>query len=365
VGGGAPAPRLGGDEFAILVEDSDAPAETAARISQSLGQPFVLDGSTVPVRASLGLAIVDGAVHQLGAQELLRRAELAVHSAKMRGRGRYVVFTPDLARVAADEFDIRDALAAAIAGGNVDVAYQPILAPWNRQLIGFEALARWQLHGTPIAPDVFLPVARRLGLIAELDELVLAKALAQLARWRAMPGCGDLTCAVNADESLLDRGRAVALYTEALHQHGLLPQALVVELPENNLSDSPDLAATVAELRAAGIRVALDDFGTHGSSLSRLHRVPVDTVKLDRDFLRPGADAEVDEAWLGGVIELAHRLGLWVVAEGVETEQQLRTLQGLGCDAVQGFLLGRPVPASQIRLAGTPLTGPAVLPLPR
>ena len=352
--------RLGGDEFAVLVEDSDAPTETAARISESFGQPFVFGGSTVPVRASLGLAVVDAAAHPPPAEELLRRAELAVHSAKLRGRGRYVLFTPDLARVAADEFDIRDALAAAIADGTVEVAYQPILAAWSRQLIGFEALARWQLHGAPIAPDVFLPVARRLGLIAELDELVLAKALAQLARWRATPGCGDLTCAVNADESLLDRGRAVALYTEALDSHGLPPQALVVELPESHLSDSPELATTVAELRAAGVLIALDDFGTHGSSLSRLHRVPVDVVKLDRDFLRPGADAEVDEAWLGGVIDLAHRLGLRVVAEGVEAEPQLRTLQELGCDAVQGFLLGRPVPASQVRL-----TGPTVVPRQR
>jgi diguanylate cyclase len=351
--------RLGGDEFAVLVEDSDAPTETAARISQSFGQPFVIGDSTVPVRASLGVAVVDAAA-QPTAEELLRRAEVAVHSAKLRDRGRYVVFTPDLARVAADEFDIRDALTAAIAQGTVEVAYQPILVPWNRQLIGFEALARWQLHGTPIAPDVFLPVARRLGLIAELDELVLAKALAQLARWRTMPGRGELTCAVNADESLLDPGRALALYTEALAGYGLPPQSLVVELPESHLSDSPALATTVAELRGAGILVALDDFGTHGSSLARLHRVPVDIVKLDRDFLRPGADAEVDEAWLGGVIELAHRLGLRVVAEGVETEQQLRSLQELGCDAVQGYLLGRPVPASQVQL-----TGSAVMPRQR
>jgi diguanylate cyclase (GGDEF)-like protein len=351
--------RLGGDEFAVLVEDSDAPTETAARISQSFGQPFVIGDSTVPVRASLGVAVVDAAA-QPTAEELLRRAEVAVHSAKLRDRGRYVVFTPDLANVAADEFDIRDALTAAIAEGTVEVAYQPILVPYNRQLIGFEALARWQLHGTPIAPDVFLPVARRLGLIAELDELVLAKALAQLARWRTMPGRGELTCAVNADESLLDPGRALALYTGALAGYGLPPQALVVELPESHLSDSPTLATTVADLRGAGIMVALDDFGTHGSSLARLHRVPVDIVKLDRDFLRPGADAEVDEAWLGGVIELAHRLGLRVVAEGVETEQQLRTLQELGCDAVQGYLLGRPVPASQVQL-----TGSAVLPRQR
>jgi diguanylate cyclase (GGDEF)-like protein len=343
--------RLSGDEFAVLVEDSDTPTDTATRVAESFGQPFVVGDHTVPIRAGLGLAMVEAGPSRPSAEELLKRADLAMHSAKDRGKGRFAVFTPDLARIAADEFDIRDALAAAIVEGTVDVAYQPILATGSRCLLGFEALARWRLHGTSISPEVFLPVARRLGLIAELDELVLSKALAQLARWRRAPGCAELTCAVNADESLLDRGRAVALYAAVLRRHDLPPSALVVELPESHLSDSPDLAATVAQLRATGITVALDDFGTHGSSLSRLHRIRVDTVKLDRDFLRPGPNAGIDEAWLGGVIELAHRLGLRVVAEGVENQQQLQMLDVLGCDAVQGYLLGRPVPAGEVRLS--------------
>jgi diguanylate cyclase (GGDEF)-like protein len=351
--------RLGGDEFAVLVEDSPCPADTAERIAEAFAQPFVLAGHTLPLRVSIGLAVVEGGGHRLGAEELLKRADLAMYSAKHRGKGRFVVFTPDLARVAADEFDIRDALAAAISLGEVEVAYQPILRAHDRGLLGFEALARWSLNGSPISPEVFLPVARRLGLIAELDELVLGKALTQLAAWRRRPGCADLTCSVNADESLLDAGRALALYTQALRLHGLPASALVVELPESHLSDSPDLAATVAELRSSGIAVALDDFGTQGSSLSRLHRVRVDSVKLDRDFLRPGASAGVDQAWLGGVIDLAHRLGMRVVAEGVETPQQLRMLDDLGCDAVQGFLLGRPVPADAVTLASPVAMRPA------
>ncbi|HET9653720.1 MAG TPA: EAL domain-containing protein [Kineosporiaceae bacterium] len=340
--------RLGGDEFAVLVEDSEAPAENAERLAEAFAQPFVFGDHSLQVRASIGLAVVDGGAHRLGAGELLKRADLAMYSAKHRGKGRFVVFTPDLARVTADEFDIRDALAGAISDGTVDVAYQPILRTHDHGLLGFEALARWSLHGTPISPEVFLPVARRLGLIAELDEVVLRKALTQLARWRRLPGCAQLTCAVNADESLLDAGRAVALYTDALRRSGLPSGALVVELPEGHLSDSPDLAATVAELRSVGIAVALDDFGTQGSSLSRLHRIRVDTVKLDRDFLRPGPNAGIDQAWLGGVIDLAHRLGIRVVAEGVETQQQLHMLDSLGCDAVQGFLLGRPLPAGAV-----------------
>jgi diguanylate cyclase (GGDEF)-like protein len=348
--------RLSGDEFAILVEDSDAPAETAARVAKSLEQPFVFGHHTVLVRASLGLSMVEPGHQHPEAEELLRQADLAMHSAKRHGKDRHVVFTPDLARVVAHELDIRDALVTAISEGTLDVAYQPILAAGSRRLLGFEALARWQPRGTPISPEVFLPVARRLGLIAELDELVLAKAMEQLARWRQTPGCTDLACAVNADESLFDRGRAVALYTAALHRHGLPPSALVVELPESHLSDSSELTATVAQLRAAGIRVALDDFGTHGSSLSRLHRIRVDTVKLDRDFLKPSPSAGIDETWLSAVIDLAHRLGLQVVAEGVETLQQLQTLETLGCDAVQGFLLGRPLAARDVRLSSpTPL----------
>jgi diguanylate cyclase (GGDEF)-like protein len=343
--------RLGGDEFAVLLEGNESPSDTAARLAEAFEMPFRIGRHSMPVRASLGLAVVDGDGQRIEADELLRRADVAMYSAKHRGKGRFVVFTPDLAHVAADEFDIREALVSAVAEGAIEVAYQPILRTGDRRLLGFEALARWQLHGTPISPEVFLSVARRLGLISALDEIVLSKALSQLAAWRRRPGYADLTCSVNADESLFESGRASSVYTAALERHGLPPSALVVELPESHLSDSPELAATVTRLREAGVAVALDDFGAHGSSLSRLHRIRVDTVKLDRDFLRPSAKAGVDEAWIGGIIDLAHRLGMTVVAEGVETPAQLTMLHALGCDAVQGFLLGRPLPAGQVRLS--------------
>jgi diguanylate cyclase (GGDEF)-like protein len=341
--------RLGGDEFAVLLEDVPAPVEAAARLAEAFQTPFVIGQHSLPVRASVGLAVVDVGDPRVGADELLRRADAAMYAAKRRGKGRFIVFSPDLAQVAVDEFDLRDALVAAVAERAIDVAYQPILRTCDRRLLGFEALARWQVHGSAVSPEIFLPVARRLGLIGALDEIVLDQALARLARWRAQPGCAALTCAVNADEALFGGGRAVEVYLAALARHGLPPSALVVELPESHLSDSAELVATISRLREAGIAVALDDFGTHGSSLSRLHRIQVDAVKLDRDFLRPGPSGDLDRAWLGGVVELAHRLGIRVVAEGVETMDQLWLLESLGCDAVQGFLLGRPLPADQVR----------------
>lgn len=351
--------RLGGDEFGILVEDEANPEETVRRVADAFVRPFEFDGRLVTVLASVGLAVAEPDGPRTGADELLKQADLAVSSAKGHGRGRSVTFSPELARTGAEKFAIRDALVSAITDGAIDVAYQPIVETSSRQLLGFEALARWQLNGRPVRPDIFLPVARRLELIADLDQIVLEKALDQLSRWRAQPDGTSLTMAVNADETLLDGGRAISLYTAALARFGLPPTALVVELPESHLNDSPDLASTVAQLRDCGIRVALDDFGTYGSSLSRLHRIQVDTVKLDRDFLIPGATATVDEVWLGSIIELAHRLGLRVVAEGVETEQQRQMLQDLGCDSVQGYLLGRPVPAAEIRINRA---APAALP---
>jgi diguanylate cyclase (GGDEF)-like protein len=351
--------RLGGDEFAVLLEASTRPQEIAGRIVASFGQPFVLGSHTLPVRASFGLATVAGTDARPKVADLLKRADIAMYAAKHAGKGQLRVFTPDLAEVTDDEFDLRDALMTAIRQGTLDVAYQPIFETRTRRLLGVEALIRWHLDGTTISPDVFLPVARRLGLITDVDHLVLHQAMAQLARWRRLPGCSTLTCAVNTNEELLDSPDMVTLYTQALADHGLPPDALVVELPESHLSDSPALAATVAQLRATGIKVALDDFGTHGSSLSRLHRVPVDTVKLDRDFLTPSPGASIDTDWLGSIIDLAHSLNMRVIAEGVETPDQLTTLATLGCDAVQGFLLGKPVPAEQM-----PLPEPASRSLP-
>lgn len=356
VGASDTVARFGGDEFAVLVEDYHVPADVASRVSESFAQPFVVAGQTMRIGASLGVALTDASDTWPSAPELLKRADLAMYAAKRGGQGDYVVFTPDLAEVSEREFDIRDALARAIASQAIDVAFQPIFATDTGRLLGFEALARWRLNGSPVPPDVFLPVARRLGLIVELDLLVLRRALRELAGWRRTPAGRGLTCAVNANESLLDVPDIVAVYSETLLRHGLPPSALVVELPERHLSDSTALASTVADLRAIGISVALDDFGTHDSSLARLHRVRVDTVKLDRDFLVPGPGGPIDQQWLGGVIDLAHRLGMRVVAEGVETTDQLDTLRQLRCDAIQGFLLGCPVPAHEvsIRAAGVP-----------
>lgn len=350
--------RLGGDEFALLVEDSLAPVEAATRVSEAFAQPFVVHGQPMRVAASLGVATTDVADGWPVAPELLKQADMAMYAAKRGGRGDFVFFTPVLSEASDREFDIRDSLARSIAAAEIGVAFQPILDTITGRVLGFEALARWTRHGTPVPPDVFLPVARRLGLIVELDLLVLNRALTELARWRATPSGRELTCAVNANESLLEVPDAAGIYADALRRHGLPTSALVVELPERHLSDSATLVSTVAGLRQQGIAVALDDFGTHDSSLARLHRIRVDTVKLDRDFLVPGPDGTIDEGWLGGVIDLAHRLGTRVVAEGLETVEQLQVLRRLACDAVQGYLLGRPVPAPEVRLPSGALAGP-------
>jgi diguanylate cyclase len=342
--------RLGGDEFAVLLEGALAPADVAARLADALAEPFFVQARTMAVRASIGLATADSDGPPVDADELLRRADVAMYSAKQCGKGRYVSFTRDLAHVPTDEFDLRDALTAAITEGTINVAYRPIVRTCDRHLLGFEALAQWSIDGTPVPSGIFLPAARRLGLIADLDQVVLAKALRQLAVWRRQPGRAELTCAIHVDESLFDSGQAVPIYAAALQQHGLPASALIVELPEQHLHDSPELARHVTRLRERGVAVALDGFGAQRSSLSHLRRIRVDTVRLDRTFLRRGPDTTLDEGWLGGVIDLVHRLGMRVIAEGVQTPAELRLLDMLGCDAVQGDLLGQPLPAERIRL---------------
>lgn len=349
--GGDSAARVGGDEFAVLVPDlteETVAIEVAERVKAAIKQPFVVEGREVVVTASVGVAVspVDGADFE----SLLRSADLAMYEAKAAGRD-------SVRRLAASSsrgsgMALETELRRAIENDELWVAYQPQISLAARTVVGVEALVRWE-HPTrgQMRPDEFLPLAEEIGLLGEIDQWVLVSACHQLARWRA-DGAGGLRVAVNLSDRHLRAGGLRDLVLAALDAVGLPASALEIEVTEKVVATEGDVVLeSLASLRALGVRVAIDDFGTGYSSLSRLRTLPVDVVKIDQSFVREIVDSKAPVPLVTSTIAMAHGLGLEVVAEGVETPDQLKFLTDRGCEMAQGYLLGRPLPVDQLRLA--------------
>ena len=339
--------RLGGDEFAVLLEDGFALAEEAgdlaAAILDALGEEVPILGQQLHPRASIGVAM-----SSVGddAATVLRHADLAMYEAKGRGRGRWQAFEAQMEEELSERLRIEHDLGGAVAGGQLRLEYQPIVQLASDRLRGFEALLRWE-HPTlgRLAPDRFVPAAESTGLIVAIGAWVLEQAGSVMARWRdELPHDPPLTMAVNVSaKQLVDPG-FVALVRDVVQRHRLEPQLLVLELTETSLISQPDVVASrMAELRALGVRLAIDDFGTGYSSLNHLRRFPVDIVKIDREFTSMIESADEVPAIVRGLLELSRTLGLEVVAEGIETEEQLRGLRAQHCAAGQGYYFARPL----------------------
>ncbi|CAH2598675.1 EAL domain-containing protein [Rhodovastum atsumiense] len=357
--------RVGSDEFAVLCTDiPPGQAEALARqIRLAFELPFELDGRPVQTCISIGIAHT---ATSGGPRDLLSAADAAMHAAKRRGGNCAVVFTEGLRQAAAERLELEQDLHAALreGGRQFELHYQPVVRlDAADSLRSFEALLRWN-HPTRgrIPPDAFIPLAEETGLIELLGDWVLEAALAQLADWWAGAGPGGgPQVAVNISPLQARRRGFAAHIGQRLRAHGLPAEALWLEVTERILADEA-AAAVLAGIRALGVRVAVDDFGIGYSSLSYLHRLPADVIKLDRSFLPEdgGADDGGAEAFVAAVIRLVHTVGLSLIAEGVETEAQLALLRRAGCDAVQGYLLARPMPAQP---AGALLrAGPAEMP---
>jgi diguanylate cyclase (GGDEF)-like protein len=356
--------RIGGDEFAILCEDVDiTQAEAVAdSVRQALDLPFALAGR--PYRATASVGVAHTLANDLDGATLLQAADAAMYVAKRgggNGAARYAEpLRAEITRRFLIEQDLRTALQSA-DGGGLMLHYQPVIEGSTGRLEGFEALARWRLpdgspEGRQVPPVDFIPVAEAGGLIGELGDWVLDAALDEAVRWAAYLTAGERApyVAVNVSPRQLSSGAFQARVTAALAGRGLAAQVLRVEVTEAAIAD---LAAgrELACLRAHGVRVAIDDFGTGYSSLSYLRRLPADVVKLDRSFL-PGAkaspdqtdDAGADEAFMEAVVGVAHRAGLAVVAEGVETASQLAASVRAGIDSIQGYFFAPPMPAAAV-----------------
>ncbi len=334
------AARLGGDEFAVLLVVPSAQADAltvAARLVDLLARPFVIGGQVAQVGASIGIALTpqDG----VDAETLLRRADLALYQSKCQGRGRVSLFVPELQRRAEARRALEQALRAALPLGELELFYQPQMVLAGSSLCGFEALLRWRRPGIGLVPPSdFIPLAEELGLITELGSWVIRTATAECARWPS-----PLRVAVNVAAQQFQGGKLVQIVTDALHAAGLAGERLELEITESALLGNSD-GRTLAQLRAIkamGVKISLDDFGTGYSSLSQLRSFPFDRIKIDRSF----AD---DIAVVRAVTAPCESLGMGTTAEGIETAEQLARMAAEGCTEAQGYLLGRPAPASEL-----------------
>ena len=361
--------RYAGDEFVVL-DEVTRPVEAthlAQRLLDALEQPVVVQGHEVAVTASIGIA-VDAAPDatrpgeappdatrrnsDLVAGDLLRYADMAMYRAKARGRNCWEVHDPNVPDPAADRLCLLEELRTGIAHNQLRVHYQPRVDLRTGTLDGVEALVRWQ-HPTRglLAPDAFIEAAEQSGLIRDLGARVLEETVRQAAAWdRLMPaGQPSLNIAVNLSTRQLADRRLVQRVEGILDRYALAPGRLTLELTETALMHDPDGAHnTLTALKQLGVELAVDDFGTGYSSLSYLQRFPIDVLKIDRSFV-DGLQSQADHRTIvASCIHLAHGLGLRAVGEGVETEDQHRALQDLGCDLAQGYLYSRPIPFEQL-----------------
>jgi len=337
--------RLGGDEFAILVEathGSNEAVRIAERVIGALRQPLDLRTARVNVSASVGIATGD--VSSTGSS-LLRDADNAMYWAKGAGRGRYVVFNPQMRSAAAERIQLEQDLWAALPEGQFRLVYQPVVDLVSERVVGFEALLRWD-HPTlgVVLPERFLPVAEDIGLISDIGAWVLREAATAAAGWQRQHPDVALSMAVNVSPSQLGSPDLLRHVREALVDSGLPPASLVLELTESVLVRDPVLAAErLRELRSLGVKLALDDFGTGYSSLSHLRQFAVDILKIDRSFVSTIDDKEAMPAILRGLINLGRTLDLEIVAEGIEEELQRTHLRDGGAGLAQGYLFAAPL----------------------
>lgn len=340
--------RMGGDEFAVLLNSLDDRVEAeeiARRVLNTLADPIQIAGRAMGTSASIGIAY--GRPGDT-ADNLLRNADLAMYVAKNEGRNRFRVYQQEMHLEALRRLEVESGLRGAAVRGELEVHYQPIVQTATGSLKAFEALVRWAhpQHGL-LGPAEFVPEAEQSDLIHEIGRHVLAVACRQLAEWRrSRAGRSVSSVTVNVSpRQLLDDAGLVGFVSDVLADCGLEPSALVLEITENALMDDPDSAArTLEELTELGVSLALDDFGTGNSSLSHLRRFPIDSLKIDREFI---TEVESKREWslVVAICQLAHSLGMSVVAEGVETEAQRAVLVDIGCDLAQGYLFARPFPA--------------------
>ena len=345
--------RFGGDEFAVLIEDASDDidvVQVAERVLEGLRQPFVVNGRELHVRGSMGIARMESDVD--GADHLLRNADLAMYRAKATGQGGYERYDPQMHTELVQRVQLEADLRRALEAGELFLEYQPTFDLASGQIVGAEALARWQ-HPTRglVPPTEFIPLAEASGLIRPLGAWVLREACRQAAEWQRSTAHRDKPLALNINLSgrQLQVPEVVDDVATALRESGLQPDSLVLEMTESVLMDDDEnVLAILRRLKDLGPRLAIDDFGTGYSSLSYLHRFPVDMLKIDRSFVERLSHASDNAELARTIVRLGQSLQLVTVAEGVEDSAQFLALRRMGCDVGQGYYFGKPMASEEV-----------------
>lgn len=342
--------RLGGDEFAVIVErQEDMPWVDllAQRMIEALATPFVFDGEPVYVGACIGIALYPN--DAADADTLQRHADAALHRAKAQGRGMLQFFAPELSNQARSRLTLDSELRRAISGDELRLHYQPQIDLHSGHIIGMEALVRWQHPARGmVPPGEFIAFAEESSLVVRLGKWVLEEATRQMRIWLD-EGIDPPPVSVNVSAVQLSRGTMAAYVEQALCANRLRPDLLELEITESFIMrDRERSLRSLAELKALGVRLTIDDFGTGYCSLAYLQQLEVDKLKVDMSFVQDMTDNPGNASIVRAVIAMGHSLGLGIVAEGVETDEQARELRRLQCDAIQGYLVSRPLPADDM-----------------
>jgi diguanylate cyclase (GGDEF)-like protein len=341
--------RFGADEFAILLANmstDDAVMIAISKISHAFAAPIIIEGQEIRISVSMGISTFPE--DSQDADTLLKNANIAMYRAKEQGGGAYSFYSEQMNKNTLERLTMERGLRQAIEAGQLLLHYQPKLSLREKRVTGVEALVRWK-HPEKglIPPGQFIPIAEETGLILPMGDWVLREACRQTREWldRGL----NLKVAVNISARQFARPEFLEDVKAALRDHDLAPEQLELEITESMVMQNPDQAAlSISALRESGINLSIDDFGTGYSSLGYLKRFPVDSVKIDRSFVRDLPASEGDIAINRAVISLAHNMKLCTVAEGVETQEQLDFFRAEGCDEIQGFFFCKPIPGEEI-----------------
>jgi diguanylate cyclase (GGDEF)-like protein/PAS domain S-box-containing protein len=338
--------RFGGDEFVILLEDLqdvDNASQVAEWILSELSEPFMFNDREVYINASIGIVI--NSIAYLRAEEVLRDADIAMYSAKARGKGRYVIFDPAMREDILNRTELEHDLRKAIDQDQLRVHYQSIVSLKTQQVVGVEALVRWEHPRRGLVPPGdFIPLAEETDLIVSIDRWVMRKACRQLSRWKeTIPLAKDLTVSVNLSTKHVSKQDLVEFVESVLEETGLHPSDLKLEITERAILEKSDLTDGVFDrLRENGIQLQIDDFGTGYSALSYLSNFPINALKIDRSFIRTMVEDDNNSKIVQAILMLSQRLNVGVIAEGVETQTLYDHLNELGCEYGQGYFISKP-----------------------
>jgi diguanylate cyclase (GGDEF)-like protein len=342
--------RLGEDEFAVILENVasvDDVMHVASRTTQALHQPFDILQRKKPFSASIGISMFPADGND--AETLLKNADIAMYSAKAECRGKFRFYEYTLYERIKSRLDTEQELLHAIEEDHFVMYYQPRVDTVSGKLVGMEALVRW-IHPERglVPPNSFIPLAESTGIILPLGELVMDKVCAQMASWQTQQ-LPLVPISVNVSARQFNEGNVKDFVAACLHKHHIAAELIEIELTESVMTGDFDLVlAEINAISALGVKIHIDDFGTGYSSLALLHKLDMDVLKVDRAFTSQLGDGKDGEIFFAAIVSMAKALGMSVVAEGVETAEQLHILQTLGCDEIQGFFISKPLPAHEI-----------------